>query len=138
MATTGIINGTLLRIYKGGTAIGGATSCTFSLSMEVREVLTKDSPGSGWVENYPGRKSGTLSTDALMSYDTANVSFPDLFTDFDNRTPLVLRFTTNVSGDTYWEGTGYLTSLEANTPVEDNSSFTAEFTVSGAISTGTE
>lgn len=141
MATTGIINGTLLRIYKNGTAIAYATNCTLSISRELRETLSKDTPGSGWRTVSMGQKSGTMTTEALYS-DSAdsstNVQAADLFTDLDNGTPLVLQFTTNVSGDTYYEATGYCTNLEMNGPVEENSTFSATFELSGAITKGTE
>jgi predicted secreted protein len=138
MATTGFVNGTLLRIYKGGTKIGYATSCSISFSMETRSTLTKDTPGNGWVENATGQKSFTLETEFIFSYDTPNVDPVDLFTDFNNRTPLVLRLTTDVAGDTYWEGTAYVTSYNISSPVEDNITCSATFTGTGAISTGTE
>lgn len=138
MATTGIVNGTNLRIYKGGVKIGYATSCTLSLSMETRQTLTKDTPGNGWVEVASGQKSATLSTEFLFSYDTANISPEDLWDDFDARTLLLLRFTTDAQGDKYWEGSGYITSLEISSPVEDNITCSATFTVSGAIAKGTE
>ena len=50
MATTGIINGTLMRLYKDSTAIGYATSCQMNVSAAMREILTKDSAAGGWRE----------------------------------------------------------------------------------------
>jgi len=138
MATEGIINGTNLRIYAGGTVIGNATSCTLTVSREMREILTKDSPGNGWTENKPGRKSGTLSTEGLASTDTANRTPKYLFDALNNGTPIVLRFTTDVVGDTYWEGSGYCSSFESTAAVEENATYPAEFTVHGAITSGTE
>ena len=41
MATTGIINGTLMRLYKDSTAIGYATSCQMNISAAMREILKK-------------------------------------------------------------------------------------------------
>lgn len=140
MATSGIVNGTLLRIYKGGTAIAYATSCTLSVTREIREVLTKDSPGNGWREVYVGRKSGTLSTEGLYSTagdGTANHQPSDLFDDLDNGTPLVLKFSTEVSGDDYYQASGYCTSIEMTGPVEDNSSYSATFELHGAITRST-
>ena len=137
MSTTGIVNGTNLRIYMSGVAIGHATSCTLDMTRETRETLTKDAPGGGWATSEVGRKSATLSTDGLLSFDTSNKKVSDLFTAFDNGTLLLLKFATSVQGDTYWQGSGYITALNINTPVEDNSSFSATFTVSGAITQGT-
>jgi predicted secreted protein len=138
MATSGIVNGTDLRIYMGGVAIGHATTCSLDLTRETRETLTKDAPGGGWATAEVGRKSATLSTDGMFSYDTTNKKFSDLFTAFDNGTLLLLRFTTDENGDTYWQGSGYITSLNLSAPVEDNTTYSATFTVNGAIVTGTE
>ena len=138
MATSGIVNGTDLRIYMGGVAIGHATTCSLDMTRETRETLTKDAPGGGWATAEVGRKSATLSTDGMFSYDTTNKKFSDLFTAFDNGTLLLLRFTTDESGDTYWQGSGYITSLNLTAPVEDNTTYSATFTVNGAIVTGTE
>lgn len=138
MATSGIVNGTDLRIYMGGVAIGHATACSLDLTRETRETLTKDAPGGGWATAEVGRKSATLSTDGMFSYDTTNKKFSDLFTAFDNGTLLLLRFTTDETSDTYWEGSGYITSLNLSAPVEDNTTYSATFTVNGAITSGTE
>ena len=138
MATSGIVNGTDLRIYMGGVAIGHATTCSLDMTRETRETLTKDAPGGGWATAEVGRKSATLSTDGMFSYDTTNKKFSDLFTAFDNGTLLLLRFTTDENGDTYWQGSGYITSLNLSAPVEDNTTYSATFTVNGAIVTGTE
>ena len=138
MATSGIVNGTDLRIYMGGVAIGHATTCSLDMTRETRETLTKDAPGGGWATAEVGRKSATLSTDGMFSYDTTNKKFSDLFTAFDNGTLLLLRFTTDETSDTYWEGSGYITSLNLSAPVEDNTTYSATFTVNGAITSGTE
>ena len=138
MATSGIINGTNLRIYLGGVVIGYATSCTMSVTREMREILTKDSPGSGWTENKPGRKSATMSTEGLSSTDTANTTPKALFDALNNGTPLVGRFTTDVIGDSYWEGSMYCNTFEQTAAVEENASYSAEFTVHGAVTSGTE
>jgi len=50
----------------------------------------------------------------------------------------LIRFTTDVNGDTYWEGSVHITSLEFGAPVEDNSTYSVSFTGVGALGTGTE
>lgn len=138
MATTGIVNGTLLRIFKGGTKVGYSTNCSLEFTMETRSTLTKDTPGGGWTEASPAQKSATLTAEFLFSYDTANISPEDLWDDFDNRALLLLRMTTDVAGDKYWEGSGYITSLSMSAPVEDNITCSTTFTATGAWSKGTE
>lgn len=138
MPTTGVINGTKLRIYVEGAVVGRATTCSLNVSREMREILDKDNTGGGWVEYAPGRKSGTMSTDVLMSYDTANETAMDIFGYLNAGTAVTLRFTTEVAGDTYWEAEAFCNSISMNAPVEDNVTYTAEFTISGAVTTGTE
>lgn len=135
MAT--IVNGTNLRFYLGGTAIGEATSCTMDLTREVRETLTKDNVGS-WTNIEVGRKSGTMTAEGLVAYDTANYGIDDLFTAFDNGTYLVCRFTDDTPTHPYWEATVLATSFSIGAVVEENTTYTATFTVRGAPSQGTE
>lgn len=141
MATSGIINGTLLRIYLDGTAIAYATECRLSFTREFREVLTKDSPGSGWAESYPGRKSGEMSTSVLYA-DTGdantNVKPSALFDALDNGTPLILRYTTDVAGDTFYQVSGYCANWDNTSVVEDNVALDVSFRLHGAPTKGTE
>ena len=137
MATAGVVNGTDLRIYKGGTAIGRATTCSLSISREMREILDKDNTGS-WVTSAPGRKSASLSSDAFFTYDTSNVKPETLFTDLDNGTLVTWRFTTDETGDKAWDGSGYVTEFSVIAGVEDYSSYSVTITVSGPITLVTE
>lgn len=137
MATAGVVNGTDLRIYKGGTAIGRATTCSLSISREMREILDKDNTGS-WVTSAPGRKSASLSSDAFFTYDTSNVKPETLFTDLDNGTLVTWRFTTDETGDKAWDGSGYVTEFSVNAGVEENSTYSVTITVSGPITLVTE
>jgi len=134
MAT--IINGTNLRIYLGGVAIGEATSCSLDLSMETRETLTKDNVGS-YTSVEPGRRSATLSTEGLVSYNTANKKVTDLVTAFNNGETMIARFTTGVATTPYWEGSVILSAMTISAAVEENATYSATFTVKGAITQGT-
>lgn len=135
MAT--IVNGTDLRFYIGGTAIGEATSCTLSITRETRQTITKDNVAE-WTSFEPGQKSATMTAEGLVSYDTTNEKVTDLFTALDNGTVLVCRFTDDTATHPYWEASVLCTSLEIGAPVNDNSTYSATFTVRGAITQGTE
>lgn len=136
--TTGVINGTLMRLYKDGTAIGRATTCTMDITRETRETIHKDNPGSGWAESEVGQKTGTLSTEVLYGLDSANVNPGTLFDALDNGTLMLFKFTTNVSGDDYYEGSAYCTQFGINAVVEENTTYSATFTITGAITRSTE
>jgi len=72
MAATSIMNSTdvVIQISEdGGTTydiIGRATSASLSVSMETRDITSKDS--AGWQENLEGLKSWSLSGDGLVTY----------------------------------------------------------------------
>ncbi len=137
MSVNEIINGTDLRVYNGATAIGEATSATLSVTREMRNILTKDSPNSGWVSNKPGSKSATLTVEALYSETTTNVQPDVLFDALNNGTVLALSLKTSTSGYNFYSFSAYCTSFEVSSPVEDNVSYSATFTVSGAVYRGT-
>lgn len=136
--TQGVVNGTNLRIYIGGTAIARATTCALNASMETREILDKDSPGQGWVEIAPGRRRATLSTSGLVCYDSANIKVSTLFNNLKNGTVVVVRYTTDETGDSYWEGSGLITSFGLNAEVQSNATYSAEFAITGELQIGTE
>ena len=103
MPTAGVYNGTDLRVYVGGNVIGHATSCTMSLSMEIRETLDKDSV-SGFAGGEAGQRSGSLSFEGLASEDvTLNAatveSIADLLTQFNSDTAFAWKFSSTTTGD---------------------------------------
>ena len=137
MAVNDIINGTDLRVYNNTTAIGEATSATLSITREMRNILTKDSPSSGWVSNKPGSKSATLTVEALYSETSNNVQPDVLFDALNNGTVLALTLKEGTAGYNFYSFSAYCTSFEISSPVEDNVSYSATFTVTGAIGRGT-
>ena len=116
MATTGIMNGTLLGVYSAGTLIAHATEGSISLSMDTRDATSKDSSGSR--DLLEATKSGTISVSALYAEDAA-YGVDDLMTSWAARTTLTVKFSTEVTGDHYWEASAYVTSLEVNSGMED-------------------
>lgn len=136
--TSGVLNGTDFRLYLSGTVIGRSTNCSMELTAEIRTILDKDSPGAGWQEGKRGTKSATLSTTGFVAMDTANTKVSDIFTLFDNGTVSVCRFTTDETGDTYWEASVLVNSISLGAPVEDNVTYDISFSVTGAVTQGTE
>lgn len=134
MATTGIMNGTLLGVYAGGTLIAHATEGSISLSLDTRDATTKDS--SGTRDLLEATKSGTISVSALYANDAA-YGVDDLMTAWSGRSTLAIKFSTEVTGDNYWSANAYVTSLELNGSMEDNASYSATFELTGTITYGT-
>ncbi len=80
--------------------------------------------------------SGTLSTEALYAGpgdSSTNYLFDDLFTDLISGTALTIKFTTDVQGDNVFTMSAICTSLDLNAGVEENTSYSASFEVTGAI-----
>lgn len=134
MATTGIMNGTLLGVYVGSTLVAHATEGSISLSMDTRDATTKDS--SGYRDLLEGTRSGSISVSALYA-DDSTYGVNALMTAFSNRATLTVKFSTEVSGDDYWSATCYLTSLEVSAATEDNATYSASFEISGAVTFST-
>lgn len=137
MATTGVVNGTDLRIYVAGKAIGYATSCTFDMTAETLETIHKDSPGTGWSESTIGNKSGSVSFEGFYNEDSTNQKPSDLFSYFDGETVLGCAFKAAGSGDTRYDFSAIITALSFTGPVEDNSTLSCTLTLTGAPTTTT-
>jgi len=134
MATAGIMNGTLIGVYAGGTLIAHATEGSISLNLDTRDATTKDS--SGTRDLLEGVKSGTVSVSALYADDAA-YGVDELMAAWSGRSTLTIKFSTEVTGDSYWEASAYVTSLEVSAGMEDNATYSATFELTGAITYGT-
>lgn len=130
MATTGIINGTNLVVYIGSDVIAHSTSHSLSLTHDARDATTKDS--AGWTAKLEGLRSWELSGEGLVAYDGI-YDTTDLFALYSNRTTATVKFSTEVSGDSYWSGTAYLTALSMDSPTEDNVSMSFTFAGTGVL-----
>lgn len=130
MATTGKLNTTLVKIFTGtspGTAVTHSTDATLSFSMSPRPGTTKDS--AGWEEVLEGLRSWEMSGSAMMAFDATN-GVDELSTTALARTSTTVYFTTNVTGDTVFSGSGYFTSLELSSPGQEETA-TYSFTLKG-------
>jgi len=131
MATTGVINSTLLLVKVGGTAVALCTDASLTITADIRDISTKDS--SGWREILPGLKSGSISVSALHAYDAA-YGVTALFAALTGQTELTLTYTTGVSGDKIYTASAYITSLEMNSPgVEESATYSATFELSSSV-----
>ena len=130
MPTSGIMNGTLLGVYVGSTLIAHATEGSISLSMDTRDISSKDSAGTRAL--LEGMKSGSISMSALYAEDAA-YGADELYTAMAARTPLAVKFSTEVTADHFWSASAYLTSLEVSAGTEDNVTYSATFELTGTI-----
>ena len=79
-----------------------------------------------------------MEAEGFYAFDSSNFDFQDLFLQFEARTSFKLRFaygsgTPTESGDTYYEGDVYITSLSLDSPLEDSATFSASFEGTGVL-----
>jgi TP901-1 family phage major tail protein len=127
-----IFNGTNLGVYIGGTLIAAAQDVSLSLSMETIDITTKDS--AGYRELLAGLRSGSMSCNGLIDYvDASNKDVTDLYAAWEARTELTLKFSSEITGDTSFEASGFLTSLEQSGGTEDTATYSATFELTGQV-----
>lgn len=143
MATTGIVNGTLVSLYKSVTGtptkIANGRSTSADISIDMIETTTKDS--AGYKEYIAGEKGGTFSFEGLLEEDGSVggslISPKDLVTDALAGNTLTIRWSSQVSGDTYYESSAIISSVNFSAPNNDAATFTCELQMTGNITQGT-
>jgi predicted secreted protein len=143
MASTGIINGTLIAIYKdvSGTLvkIANATSNDFSITKDMIETTNKDSAGAK--EYIAGEYGYTMSVEGMFEEDgsvgAGGISWKDIITDLLAGTSVTIVMTSNVSGDIKLSGAAFMNELNLTAPQNDVATFTASIQGTGALTVGT-
>jgi len=131
-----ILNGTvfLLKIGTDGAevALPDQTEGSISISMETRDITTKDS--GGWRELLEGTRSGTISVSGLVDDDGAGGAGSDLFTVLNSRATTHIIFGLDSTDDYHYECDAFCTSLEVSAATEDNVTYSATFEITSTIS----
>lgn len=143
-----IIKGRDLMLFLNGKSIAFATSHSLSISMETTETTSKDSGGK-WVASNAGKISWEMSTENLYSNDGEGIKFNELFDLMTAQEPIDAVFTLEKNYKTKadevakggWQpsttgtysGKVIITSLSASAPNEDNATFSATLTGTGAL-----
>ena len=110
-------------------------SNTLSLTADNVDITTKDSVL--WAGILPTVKSWTVSIDGLMALNSAKNA--DKLMDYlIPGTQVTVKFSTATSGDVYYYGTAYITSVEISAPNADVVTYSATFTGDGALNTATQ
>ena len=134
MATSDLFNSTLLGLYVGGTLISNSQSFDLTLDNETFDVTNKDS--GGWAEKLPGVRSWSMSGSAFLAFDST-YTIDDLYALISGRTVSNLRFSTEISGDLYYHGNGYLTNINVTAGTEDGVTYDFSFEGTGALTEST-
>jgi len=136
-----LINGTdlVVKLAATGSAeqiIAHATNCSLELSMDERDITTKDS--LGWKEISGGLRSWSLSSDALydaVDLGATKVDLVGLFDLLDARTEVDIEFTllSPATGDYIYSGSGYITSLSVSGGTEETATYSVSIAGNGDL-----
>ena len=137
-----ILNGTVYLLSVDGTELPDQTEGSISISMDTRDITTKDS--TGYRELLPGLRSASISVSGLCDDDGSGGAGATLFALIDDGTADAVRdaevalefgFTADSPAtDEYnYSCNAILTSLEISAGTEDNVTYSATFEVTGAI-----
>ena len=125
-----VINATSFLLLKDTTVIGHSISTTFNINVDLPESTTKES--SGWREDLPGVKSGTISCECLTDYsDTLN--FEQLADMVLTKEKATFVFKDNVNPKLIVRGEGFVSSVDETAQFETATSFNLEINLTGVF-----
>lgn len=130
MATTGIVNGTNLRWFKGGVAVMSAKSGQLSFTKETKSRLHKDTSGS-WDEKRGGRKSFSGSCEA---YYEEGAEFEAFWASFDSEGDtevLDMEYGTAETDDKIFNCKVIITSMEQPSEADEDVTYSISFDGTG-------
>jgi predicted secreted protein len=128
--TAGIFNGTDFLVYDATNPITHSTTCSLSLSQNLRDTSSKST--AGWKAVLPAQRSWTIETSGMIALDaTYNLAYLQGL--IDNQTRVAVKFKTANVDNEYWEGYAYLTSVSVDAPLEANTTYSASFIGDGAL-----
>ena len=126
MATTGIINGTLVKILIGAVEVDLQTDCSLSETLNMIDITTKDS--GGHKEVMAGDDEWEISGSFKVA-DDSTYGYSELKTAKDAKAAVTVKMSSEVTGDNYYTGSAYISSLSRTSPQGDAT--TGEFTLTG-------
>ena len=141
MATTGLMNGTLVSLYKDVSGVltkfANGTSADFSMTKDTIDATNKD--GGSYKEFLVGLTSWTMNFEGLYEEDgsVTGQSAKEVLADLMTGALITVVMTTNVTGDMKLSGSALLTNFAWNAPVNDVSTFTCSLQGSGTLTVGT-
>ena len=127
--TPNIYKGRDLRIFVDGLPIYHATECSFSSSMKIESIATKDTQGEeGVASNY----TWSLSSKGLVANAPgSHQSTKSLLELHKAGTPVTIQFRTNEAGDIIITGQALIETAAIGAPVEGSATFDAGFKGNG-------
>ena len=121
-------NATAVTLSIGGEVMAHATSCSLSVSADLRDKTSKAS--DGWSESLGGLRSWEMSGDAFVDITATDASLADCFDFIVAGVSTTVVFTVNTQTYT---GSAFITSVSADAGVEENATFSVSLTGTGIL-----
>ena len=135
MATTAPLLGKSLTVQIGSTVITNLTSNSLDMSTDMVEVTTKS---SGTHKEYlPNFQDLTLEAEGIYTKTASSLGYEDFLTSKLAGTSVSWVWGDGVSGAPKLSGTGYLTSLTVDAPMDDVVTFSLSIQNTGDPVNGT-
>ena len=132
-----IFNGSDMLLFNAATGepIACQRSVDVSFTTELIDVTCKQSSGNS--EFLPGVRSFSVTCEALVDWQPtgSDEGISELVTAYNNRAKLEVNIADPTNTDIYFNGLGYIESLEVNAGTETEVTYTATITGTGDLQT---
>jgi TP901-1 family phage major tail protein len=132
-----IFNGSDMLLFNAATGepIACQRSVDVSFTTELIDVTCKQSLGNS--EFLPGVRSFSVTCEALVDWQPtgSDEGISELVTAYENRAKLEVNIADPTNTDIYFNGLGYIESLEVNAGTETEVTYTATISGTGDLQT---
>ena len=143
MATTGEINGSILKLFTDAagtyTTLGNILSCSIKGAVDMIDVTSKSSGGNKAF--IAGEFGWTASVEMVMEEDGSvggsERSYSDVLTILTSKASQTIAWGSGVSGDLKITGSGYFMDFEFSAPNNDKATCTFSIQGTAAMTVGT-
>ncbi len=129
-----ILNGSDLLLFINDGIDDYAVACQRGVTV----TINSDNPDAtckqddGYTHLLYGKRSFEISADALQSF-TEDADMSILFDYYENRTPINFSVANPLFTDVYFTGEALITSIEANSPMEDVATYSITLQGDGVL-----
>lgn len=134
MPTTGAIKANNLLMYVDDNAVLCTKSASISSSLAFIDATCKDNDGAE--QSLPAGLSWSGALDGIYAMD-ATYGADDLWALHLAKTRIAIKFSTEVTGDTFFSGNAYIESINMNGNVNDVAQWDISLKGDGIITKGT-
>lgn len=128
-----VLNGDVLVLKVDGTQLGALLSNSFNVASDMIDATTKDSAGAK--EFIPGEYGWGMGFESL--YDpTVTEGFSEAVGYIKGGTELDVYWGSVTAGGAFWNGNGYISSVDLSGPKNEAGSYSGEIQGTGVITEG--